>query len=179
MAWPGRCQAEMVRNRLGRRPGRRALPVAGAAALAGLAAYDVLQRRHAVLRTFPIAGHLRYLIEEVGPELRQYVVTSDDQERPFSRNQRRWVYASSKAASNVFGFGTEIDMEGMASLTVLRQTPFPALPPAAGEPGAPPEYLLPCAKVLGKTHGRRHAFRPQSVVNISGMSYGSLSPRAV
>lgn len=168
----------MVRNRLGRGPGRRALPVAGAA-LAGLAAYDVLQRRHAILRTYPIAGHLRYLMEVVGPELRQYVVTSDDQERPFSRNQRRWVYASSKATSNVFGFGTEVDMEGMASLTVLRQTPFPAMPPAAGEPGAPPEYLLPCAKVLGKTHGRRHAFRPQSVVNISGMSYGSLSPRAV
>jgi glutamate synthase domain-containing protein 2 len=144
-----------------------------------VAVYDLLQRRHAILRNYPVAGHLRYLIEDVGPELRQYIVTSDDQERPFSRNQRRWVYASAKASTNVFGFGTEVDMEGMESLTVLRQTPFPERPPAAGEVGAPPEYLLPCAKVIGETHGRRRAFRPRSVVNISGMSYGSLSPRAV
>jgi glutamate synthase domain-containing protein 2 len=157
-----------------RRSGRVA-----AAAVAGLAAYDLVQRHHAILRNFPVVGHLRYLIEEVGPELRQYIVTSDEQERPFSRNQRRWVYASAKGQTNVFGFGSELDMETMESLTVLRQTPFPAAPPAAGETGSPPEYLLPCAKVLGETHGRRHAFRPQSVVNISGMSYGSLSPPAV
>jgi hypothetical protein len=66
-----------------------------ALALGGVALYDLTQKRHAILRNFPIIGHLRFLLETVGPELRQYIVTSNDEERPFSRDQRRWVYASS------------------------------------------------------------------------------------
>ena len=57
--------------------------------LAVVAAYDLLQRRHAILRNFPIVGHLRYLLEAFGPELRQYIVTNNNEERPFSRTQRR------------------------------------------------------------------------------------------
>jgi glutamate synthase (ferredoxin) len=53
--------------------------------------YDVVQTRHAILRNFPIIGHFRYWLEAVGPELRQYIVTSNEEERPFSRDQRRWV----------------------------------------------------------------------------------------
>src|SRR5688572_16146038 len=150
------------------------------AAVAGLAAHDLRQRRHAILRNFPIVGHFRYLLEEVGPELRQYIVTSNDEERPFSRDQRRWVYASSKKEINTFGFGTDNDLENVeGGLLVLKQTAFPSAPPRSDTTGSAPEYLLPAAKVLGASHGRRHAFRPQSVVNISGMSYGSLSPPAV
>ena len=163
---------------MGRRANRIAGAVVGAAA-AGTAAHDVLQRRHAILRNFPLVGHFRYLLESVGPELRQYIVTSNDEERPFSRDQRRWVYASSKKEVNTFGFGTDNDLEDVQNLLVIKHGPFPASPPQEGTTGAGPEYLLPCAKVLGSTHGRRHAFRPQSVVNISGMSYGSLSPPAV
>src|SRR5262249_12677542 len=58
--------------------------------------HDLTQTRHAILRNFPIIGHLRYILEAFGPELRQYIVTGNDEERPFSRDQRRWVYASSK-----------------------------------------------------------------------------------
>jgi glutamate synthase domain-containing protein 2 len=152
---------------------------AAASALAGVTAYDLVQRRHAILRNFPIVGHFRYLLESVGPELRQYIVTSNDEERPFSRDQRRWVYASSKQQVNTFGFGTDNDLETMHSLLVMKQEPFPEAPPREGTTGSGPEYLIPAAKVLGGAHGRRHAFRPQSVVNISGMSYGSLSPPAV
>jgi hypothetical protein len=61
------------------------------AAVAGVAAHDLLQRRHALLRNFPLLGHGRYLVEAVGPELRQYVVAGNNEERPFSRDQRRWV----------------------------------------------------------------------------------------
>ncbi len=64
--------------------------------LAAWVAYDVLQRRHTIQHNFPIIGHFRYWLEAVGPELRQYIVTSNDEERPFSRDQRRWVYTSSK-----------------------------------------------------------------------------------
>src|ERR687893_478335 len=48
-----------------------------------------------------------------------------------------------------------------------------------GTPGAPPAYRVRAGKVLGASHGRRHAFRPDSIVNVSGMSYGALSPPAV
>ena len=61
-----------------------------------LAIYDLVQRRHSILRNFPVIGHLRFLIEKIGPELRQYIVADNDEERPFSRDQRRWVYATAK-----------------------------------------------------------------------------------
>src|SRR4051794_3864374 len=158
---------------------RRAGAAAGAAALGGVAAYDLVQRRHAILRNFPVVGHLRFVLESFGPELRQYIVTSNDEERPFSRDQRRWVYASAKRQVNTFGFGTDNDLEAQDGLVVLRHSPFPAPAPAEGEPGARPDYTLPAGKVLGAAHRRRHAFRPRSMVNISGMSYGPLSRVAV
>ncbi len=150
-----------------------------AAALSGVVGYDLLQRRRAVLRNFPILGHLRYALEAFGPELRQYIVTSNNEERPFSRDQRRWIYASSEGKSNVFGFGTDDEMEAVESLLIIKHSPFPAPSPAAGEPGGAPHYGVPAGKVLGAGHRRSHAFRPASLVNLSGMSYGSLSPVAV
>ena len=160
------------------RRGLRAAGVAGAA-LAGLVARDLTQRQHAIRRNFPVVGRFRYWLESVGPELRQYIVTSNDEERPFSRDQRRWVYASSKRQVNTFGFGTDNEMEQVDSLVVFKHSPFPVRPPAKGEPGAAPDYRIPAGKVLGAAHGRTRAFRPESLVNISGMSYGSLSPVAV
>ena len=157
----------------------RRVGAAAAAGLGGLAAYDLVQRHHAILRNFPILGHLRFALEAFGPELRQYIVTSNDEERPFSRDQRRWVYASSKREVNTFGFGTDNDLERQDVLIVLRHSPFPAPAAAEGQPGGRPDYELPAGKVLGGAHGRRHAFRPRSLVNISGMSYGSLSRVAV
>ena len=71
--------------------------------LAAVVAYDLVQRQHAILRNFPVVGHFRYWLEAVGPELRQYIVTSNNEERPFSRDQRRWVYTSSKRENNYFG----------------------------------------------------------------------------
>ncbi|HEU4974525.1 MAG TPA: FMN-binding glutamate synthase family protein [Baekduia sp.] len=152
---------------------------ASLAALAGVVGYDLVQRRHAILRNFPVAGHLRFLLEAFGPELRQYIVTSNDEERPFSRDQRRWVYASSKREVNTFGFGTDNEMERIESLVVLQHEPFPPPAPADGEPGGAPTYAVPAGKVLGARTRRRHAFRPASIVNVSGMSYGSLSASAV
>ncbi|MFL6165857.1 MAG: FMN-binding glutamate synthase family protein, partial [Ornithinibacter sp.] len=87
----------------------RAVTALSGAAAAGVAAYDLAQRKHALLRNFPVIGHGRYLLESVGPELRQYIVTGNDEERPFSRDQRRWIYASSKLENNYFGFGTDND----------------------------------------------------------------------
>ena len=157
---------------------RASLGAAAVAALTGVAAHDLLQRRHAILRNFPVIGHARYLIERLGPELRQYVVAGNDEERPFSRDQRRWVYASAKLENNNFGFGTDNDIEHTPGYVIIKHRTFgPAAPPTAHHVGE--QAWLPCAKVLGAARGRRHAFRPDSVVNISGMSFGALSGNAV
>ena len=141
--------------------------------------YDLMQRHHAVLRNFPIIGHFRYLFEAVGPELRQYIVTGNNEERPFSRDQRRWVYASSKRENNYFGFGSDNDAELAPNYLIIKHAAFPLNFPHPGEPGYDPEYRLPAAKVLGGSRKRKKAFRPESVVNTSGMSFGSLSPPAI
>jgi glutamate synthase domain-containing protein 2 len=149
------------------------------ALLAAVAIYDVTQRRHAILRSFPIIGHFRYWLEAVGPELRQYIVTGNDEERPFSRDQRRWVYASAKQENNYFGFGTDNDLEQSANTIIIKHSPFPMPHPHKDDGDHDPLYRIPCAKIIGAAHGRANAFRPASIINISAMSYGSLSRAAV
>jgi len=147
--------------------------------LAGLTGWDLLQRRHTILRNYPVIGHLRFLLEAVGPELRQYIVTDNDAERPFSRDQRRWVYTSAKLENRYFGFGTDNDLERVHNYPVIKHAAFP-VPTPEGEPGHPdPDVPLPAAKVLGGARGRARAFRPSSLVNVSAMSFGSLSGAAV
>ena len=58
--------------------------------------HDIFQRKHTILHNFPIVGHFRYIFEAIGPELRQYWVASDKEEMPFTRAERKWVYATSK-----------------------------------------------------------------------------------
>jgi len=147
--------------------------------LLALGLHDLLQRKHAILRTFPVIGHLRFVLERIGPELRQYIVTSNDAEKPFSRDQRRWIYSSAKNMDNHFGFGTSSDLETTPGYLIIRQSAFPLSNPAADSPDWDPDHLLPMAKVLGGPRGRAKAFRMPSVVNISSMSYGALSSAAI
>ena len=149
-----------------------------AAALGAVAVHDLTQKKHAILRNFPVIGHFRYWVETVGPELRQYIVTSNDEERPFSRDQRRWIYASSKGENNYFGFGTDNDIEQVSGYPIVKHRTFSG-PGATTSPHGSEGVPLPAPKVLGGPRGRRHAFRPASVVNISGMSFGALSDPAV
>lgn len=156
----------------------RTVAAAAASTLAAAVARDVFQRQHALLRNFPVIGRARYLIEAIGPELRQYVVAANDEERPFTRDQRRWVYASSKKENNYFGFGTDNNIEYTAGYPVIKHRTFArTVPPSASSAGR--EVEVPCAKVIGAARGRARAFRPPSVVNISAMSFGSLSANAV
>jgi glutamate synthase domain-containing protein 2 len=150
-----------------------------AGALAAVVAYDLVQRKHAILRNFPIIGHFRFMLEAVGPELRQYIVTDNDSERPFNRDQRRWVYASAKRENNYFGFGSDNDMELEPNYLIIKHQTFPLNTPHPGDAGYDPLYRLPCARILGAARGRAKAFRPASIVNVSGMSYGALSAPAV
>src|SRR5689334_1089586 len=141
--------------------------------------HDLVQREHAILRNFPIVGHLRYLLEGVGPELRQYIVVDNDAEKPFSRDQRRWVYTAAKQTDTYFGFGTDNDLEGSPGYLIVKQATFPLPAPHPGDAGFDAAHRLPSAKVLGAARGRARAFRAASVVNISSMSFGSLGAKAV
>lgn len=164
--------------------------------LLAVVAYDLLQTKHAVLRNFPIIGHLRYILEKFGPELRQYIVTSNDAERPFSRDQRSWIYASAKRQNNLSAFGTDNDLEATSGYILVKHaawvvaepdrtevTPNPqeatTEAPASGPAGVGPDFILPPACVIGRRHGRRHAFRPRSLVNVSAMSFGALGRNAI
>lgn len=146
-----------------------------AVALGAVAARDMVQRRHALRRNFPVIGRFRYYLETIGPELRQYIVTSNDEERPFSRDQRTWIYASSKEQNSYFGFGTDNDVEHTQGHAYIKQRTFADKLPTDQDH----HWTLPSAKVLGGPRGRRKAFRPASVVNVSAMSFGSLSANAI
>ena len=98
------------------------LGVLGFLLLVGI--YDVLQTKHAIRRNFPIVGHLRYWLETIGPEIRQYFVAHDKEERPFNRDERRWIYASAKGQNNTFGFGTTEQLYDIG-YPIIKHSPFP------------------------------------------------------
>ena len=145
--------------------------------LALVALHDVLQRPHAVVHNYPVIGHLRYLMEFIGPELRQYWVADDKEELPFNRSERSWIYATSKGQNNYFGFGTEEQLYSVG-YPIIKNVAFPFPESKAvhldGDPSA-----VPCLKVLGKSHRRKRPYRPTSVVNVSAMSFGSLGRNAI
>src|SRR3954462_1913056 len=111
-----------------KRPAQAA--TAGLTALAAVAARDLLQREHTLLRNFPLLGHARYLLETIGPELRQYLVAGNNEERPFTRDQRRWVYASAKSKNNYFVFVTDNALEFTAAYPVINHRTFGRAVPA-------------------------------------------------
>ncbi len=145
--------------------------------LAIVAIRDILQKKHTIQHNFPILGHLRYWIEMVGPEFRQYIVANNREELPFNRRQRSWVYASSKKENNFQGFGTDQDMYS-AGYVLIKPALLPKRLPKNHIFRENP-YVLPSAKVIGLHNQRKSPYRPKQVVNVSGMSYGSLSAPAL
>ncbi|MGX7744485.1 FMN-binding glutamate synthase family protein [Rhodopseudomonas parapalustris] len=139
------------------------LLVFGALTLLGI--HDLLQSSHAVLRNYPISAHLRFLLEEIRPEMRQYFFESEKDGKPFSRDTRALIYQRAKMELDKRPFGTQKDVyddgyEWMHHSVAPR--------PHAEEPfrieiGGPD-----CAKPYSA-----------SVFNISAMSYGALSPNAI
>ncbi|GLB52417.1 FMN-binding glutamate synthase family protein [Neptunitalea chrysea] len=136
-----------------------------------------VQRKHTISHNFPIAGHIRYMLESIGPELRQYLVANNREELPFNRIERSWVYASSKNANNYKGFGTDRDIFSQ-NYVFINNSMLPYKLPK-GHPNNEQNDFIPCAKVIGTYHKRKKPYRPASVINISAMSFGSLSAKAV
>jgi glutamate synthase (ferredoxin) len=148
--------------------------------LVGLVAlHDIFQRKKHILRTFPVLGHLRYLLIEVGPELRQYVVAHNREEAPFNRLEREWIYHSADRRNNYFGFGTDDQIYGIG-YPIIKHAALGH--PATANEGNKPEKkktLIPCAKVVGEFHKRPLKWRPPSIINVSAMSFGALGRNAI
>ena len=81
------------------------LIVIGGLAVA-LGIYDLIQSKHAILSNYPVAGHIRYVLEDFRPEIRQYLLEDDKEQVPFSRQQRALVYQRAKNVSDTNAFGT-------------------------------------------------------------------------
>jgi len=131
-----------------------------------------------ILRNFPVIGHIRYFLIEIGPELRQYIVSNNREEAPFNREEREWIYRSANGENNMFGFGTDDQIYG-SGYPIIKHAVFPygEISYSGGKHEKTCE--IPCAKVLGETHDREKAWRPRSIVNVSAMSFGSLSQNAI
>ena len=143
-----------------------------------LALKDIFfNRKHSIKHNFPIVGHLRYFLEGIGPELRQYLVASNREELPFNRIERGWIYASAKNENNYEGFGTDQDIYSNHYIFINNAM----LPFKMGEnhPNRNDPGFIACAKVIGEFNNRKRPFRPASVINVSAMSFGSLSARAI
>ena len=146
--------------------------------LAIIAIRDIFfQKEHTISHNYPIVGHLRYLLESIGPEMRQYFVANNREELPFNRIERGWIYASAKKENNYEGFGTDRDIYSHHHIFINNAM----LPFRIGKdhPNAKDKSFLPCAKVIGAYNKRKRPYRPASVINVSAMSYGSLSAKAV
>lgn len=128
-----------------------------------------IQRTSTLQRNFPIVIHLRYLLEALGAPLRQYIISGDTEERPYNRNTRTWIYASSKGENNVIGFGSELDHDAPGTIHIL-----PSLYPVNASSDLEEKILPP---MIGAN--RKYPYQPKSFFNISGMSFGALSANAV
>ena len=135
------------------------------AGLSALGAWDVWQTRSSVLRNYPVIGHLRFMLEKIRPEMRQYFLESDTEATPFSRNQRSLVYARAKSETDKRPFGTQRDVQADGH-EWLNHSLVPSVLAShdfrvnIGGPDCTQPYAA-------------------SLFNISAMSFGSLSANAI
>src|SRR5690606_35366313 len=134
------------------------------ALLVAIGVHDLLQRRHAVLRNYPIIGHLRYMIETVRPEMQQYLVDSDTDEVPFARLQRAVVYQRAKGEPDGRSFGSKLEMHETGYEWVNHSVV--------------PSQIESQDFRIAVGQGRKQPYA-MSVFNISGMSFGALSANAI
>jgi len=137
--------------------------VAGVIILIGLR--DALQTRHTILRNFPVLGHFRYYLEMVRPEIQQYFIESNTDGRPFSREERSLVYQRAKGELDTLPFGTQRD---------VYEPGYQWIKHSLLAKHVEPESLR--IKIGNKDCKQPYS---ASIMNISAMSYGSLSSRAI
>jgi glutamate synthase domain-containing protein 2 len=136
-----------------------------AALVIGVGIYDLFQRKHTILRNFPVIGHLRYIFEDIAPEIRQYFIESGTDGKPINRNTRSYVYQRAKLVNKTHPFGTQLDVTDEHYQWMQHSIyPAPVLTEAPREQIGGPDCTQPYSS---------------SLFNISAMSYGSLSKNAI
>jgi glutamate synthase domain-containing protein 2 len=145
--------------------------VLGLALIGGLIVliiHDVTQKKHTVLRNFPVIGRLRFYFEDLGEYFRQYFFAGDRDEMPFNRATRGWVYKAAKNEGGLIGFGSTNDLREPGSIIFVNHA-YPVLE----------DDRLPTPSLVVGEGYCKHPFEAKSIVNISGMSYGAISAPAV
>jgi len=127
--------------------------------------FDSFQKEHAILRNFPLIGHGRYLLESIRPEIQQYFIEMDTEGKPMSREERSVVYQRAKNELDTIPFGTQHDVYKPGFEWVNHSLTATAAPKEA------PRVLI----------GGPDCTKPYdaSLLNVSAMSFGALSPTAV
>ena len=141
------------------------VPLALFAGLSVLGTRDLLQTRHAVLRNYPISAHLRFLLETMRPEMRQYFFEGEKDGAPFSRDKRAVVYQRAKMVLDKRPFGTQYDVYA-DGFEWVRHSMVPR-----------PHAIAPFRIAIGGPDCTKPY--DASVFNISAMSFGALSPNAI
>ena len=134
--------------------------------LVGLGWRDTRQTRHSVLRNYPVIGHLRFLLEFIRPEMRQYFIESDNEAAPFSRQQRSLVYQRAKGDADTRPFGTQLDVHALGYEWINHSI-------------APTEVASHDFRISIGDSGSCTQPYSASVFNISAMSFGALSANAI
>jgi glutamate synthase domain-containing protein 2 len=132
--------------------------------LVGLGGYDVMQGKRSLLRNYPIIGHIRYMLEFVRPEIRQYFIESDTEAAPFSRSQRSLVYQRAKGEPDKQPFGTQLNVHAEGYEWMNHSVVPTKL--------ASQDFRI----TIGAERAQPYS---ASVFNISAMSFGALSANAV
>jgi len=127
--------------------------------------FDIFQHKQAIRRNFPVIGHGRYLLEAIRPEINQYFIESNWDGMPFNRERRSLIYQRAKNVTDTLPFGTQVDVYAEGYEWINH-----SLAPL------PPSHEAPRVKVGGKDCKQPYS---ASVLNISAMSYGSLSKNAI
>ncbi len=129
---------------------------------------DITQKKHSILRNYPVVGRLRYFFEIQGKYFRQYFFANDRDEMPFNRATRAWIYKNSKNKGSLVGFGSTNDLRQPGSIIFVNAA-FPIQE----------EDQLPTPSLLIGNGYCTYPFEAKSIINISGMSYGAISKPAV
>ncbi|WP_417888016.1 FMN-binding glutamate synthase family protein [Zunongwangia sp.] len=133
--------------------------------LFGIGLYDIFQKKHAILRNFPLIGHMRYLLEMISPEIHQYFVENDTDGKPINRSHRSYIYARAKLENDTHPFGTELNVE-VENFKWMQHSIYPS----------ELKKDIPRVDIGGPDCKKPYN---ASLFNISAMSYGSLSKNAI
>jgi len=129
--------------------------------------HDIRQKERAILRNYPVIGHLRDIFERLGVYFRQYFFAMDREEMPFNRAERTWVYRAAQNLENIVGFGSTRNLHPVGTVFFVN-APFPVL----GRNSVPPHPITVGSQC-------RKPYTTAALFNVSAMSFGAISKPAV